>query len=249
MTNATSYNKKLQDLVRSRIDSDIAPKDAKDYFLLFMLSKGYKTHQSIILLCEAGYGEDAFILSRALFELVISTLYIMKDETDKRVLRYFNYDWVLRKKMYDSMKENDHFAKRISSQELTEGNLSIEKIESMYEEVIKNYKYGRFGWSDKSIKGMAEDVGRLDAYNTLYVLQCNICHTNPTSVSEYLEDSDKEILINIDPNENLVKETLIGSFEYFGLLAESVGKKYEWEIQEPLEELFEEYVNAMKNGD
>ena len=244
MTNATSYNKKLQDLVRSRIDSDIAPKDAKDYFLLFMLSKGYKTHQSIILLCEAGYGEDAFILSRALFELVISTLYIMKDETDERVLRYFNYDWVVRKKMYDSMKGNDQFTKRISSQESTEGNLSIEKIESMYEEAIKKYKYGRFGWSDRSIKGMAEDVGRLDAYNTLYVLQCNICHTNPNSINEYLEDNDKEILININPSKNLVNESLRASLDFFGLLIEEVNKKYEWGIQESLEDLFEEYFNG-----
>ena len=93
------FNNELRKIVDGVMDREFHKITPKVAFTTFALGKAYKTHEAILLLCLNGYGEDAAILTRSLFDLSITLLYILKDPTNKRVLRYFHYDSVIRKKI------------------------------------------------------------------------------------------------------------------------------------------------------
>ena len=90
-------NYELQELISLIVDKPVTAKDDKSRFITFALGKGFKTHSAVLSLAKVGYGQDAAILVRSLFELTIITYYILGDVTNGRMERYLDYDWILRK--------------------------------------------------------------------------------------------------------------------------------------------------------
>src|SRR5205823_3697770 len=58
-----------------------------------------KTHAATLALCRSGYGVDASILVRSLFELALDMLYLEQDQTGELAQRYVDHDWVIRYQM------------------------------------------------------------------------------------------------------------------------------------------------------
>jgi hypothetical protein len=246
-----SFNKQLHDLVESKLQLDINDGNNKDFFVAFVMAKAFKTYEALGVLCRAGYGEDAFMLARTLFELMITTAYILQDETEGRLLRYMSYDWVTRKKMYEYVVTKEELLIHLNK-EIESGNRdnTIAEVEEEYKKAMEKYHYNNNGWSDKNIKEMSEAVGRADAYSTVYKLQCTVSHTNARSMNEYIKITEEGTILNIGPNWDLVQNALVIAFDFFFHIAKQADSQFSWGIENTLEELaknWSEEVGKMKS--
>ena len=242
-----SFNNQISKIIEEKFKQEIRDDDRFSLFLSFVLSKAFKTHEAIMLLCRNGYGEDAFMLARTLFELAIMTSYILQDQKEYRLSRYIEYDWVTRKEMYDYASSDEKTLEKLN-QEISLGNYRpevIEQIKKEYERVMEKYKYNYIGWSDKSIAEMSKSIGRLGAYKTVYRLQCIIGHTNARSINEYIKEVDGETIINIGQNDDLVEKTLVMIFDFFRMIIEEANKQFKWNLEDALESIYKEYVQEV----
>lgn len=246
MNTLLKFNKELHDLVDSKLQLDITNGDNKAFFTAFAMGKAFKTYEAIGILCRSGYGEDAFMLARTLFELMVTTAYILQDTTDDRLIRYASHDWVTRKQMYDYVVSNESLLAGLNK-EIESGNRpgTVAEVEAEYKKVMEKYKYQNGTWSDKSIKGMSESVGRLDAYNTVYRLQCTLGHTNARSVNEYVSISEEGTILNIGPNWDLVKNTLVIAFDCFFHITQEANGKFGWGLENTLEEMSKKWAEEV----
>ncbi len=206
--------KGLVDVMSGKKTKIVGP---KDFFILFALGKSYKSHTAIINLCRSGYGQDAAIVVRSLFELEIITLYILSDKTDGRIKRYNDYDWIIRKEMFEAHADNEKVMKEIKLREAkpTKTQDSIKLVKKRAEEVQKKHNYKRYQWSEKSLKGMSEEVGERITYSSLYGMQSQLIHSQARAMNEYVEVVDSEFVINVGPSKKWVEESLVSAFDFF----------------------------------
>lgn len=241
------FNKELHDLVDTKLQLDITDGDNKVFFIAFAMGKAFKTYEAIGILCKSGYGEDAFMLTRTLFELMVTTAYILQDATEDRLTRYASYDWVTRREMYDYIVSNNSLLADLNKGIESGGKADIiAEVETEYKNVMEKYKY-RNGWSDKSIKGMSESIGRLDAYNTVYKLQCTLGHTNVRSMNEYISIANEGTILNIGPNWDLVRSTLVIAFDCFFHITQEANSKFSWGLENTLEEISKTWAIEVGN--
>ncbi|KKR22492.1 MAG: hypothetical protein UT54_C0067G0020 [Candidatus Daviesbacteria bacterium GW2011_GWB1_39_5] len=241
------FNEELRKIVDSVMNKEFHKITPKVALSTFMFGKAYKTHGAILFLCAQGYGEDAAILTRSLFDLSITLLYILKDPTNKRVLRYFHYDSIIRKKMYDYAKTVPTFAKLFEERKLhpKPGDTTIEEVEKYAKLVQEKHNYGRMGWSDKPIRQMAEEIGREGAYQTVYYLQSNITHSAVRTMNDYVKAHDKGYTVDIGRSESWVEEDLIASFDFFLTIVERSNKLLKLGIAKQLNNLSKRYLGEV----
>ncbi len=190
--------------------------DEKQVFTYFSLGKSYKTLKAILLLCSNGYGQDSAILARSLIDLLITLQYILKDSSKSRIQRYFDYDWILRKKMYDYAESKPELLEIIQNRikNPKQNQDSVTKVRAQAKIMQAKYRYGRT-WAEINIKEMAIEIGRLDLYSTAYALQSQILHNAPRVMNEYLIDDGKNLIVNTDQDDNWVEPTLVTAFDCF----------------------------------
>lgn len=236
--------RKITDSILGKEFNKITPKVA---FATFALGKAYKTHGAVLFLCAQGYGEDAAILTRSLFDLSITLLYILKDPTNKRVLRYFHYDSIIRKKMFDHAKGVPTFTKLFEERKLhpKPGDTTIEEVEKYAKLAQDKYNYSRMGWSDKPIRQMAEEVGRAGAYQTVYYLQSNISHSAVRTMNDYVKAHDKGYTVDLGRSESWVQEDLIASFDFFLAIVSRCSKALRLGIAKQLNDLSKRYLGEV----
>lgn len=241
------FNEELRKIVDGIMDKEFHKITPKVALTTFMLGKAYKTHGAILFLCAQGYGEDAAILTRSLFDLSITLLYILKDPTNKRVLRYFRYDSIIRKRMFDYAKDVPIFAKLFEERKLhpKSGDTTIEEVEKYAKLAQKKYKYGDMGWSDKTIRQMAEEVGRGGAYRTVYYLQSNITHSAVRTMNDYVKAHDKGYTVDIRRGESWVQEDLVASFDFFMAVVSRSNKTLRLRIAKQLNDLSKRYLGEV----
>lgn len=212
-----SLNQELRGLAGKMLDKNFKIVGPRDMFTTFAIAKGYKTHGAVLFLSKQGYGEDASILTRSLFDLLINLLYIQAEQTDDRAYRYFQYDWILRKKMFDYASEKSEIMGKI--QERTNNpqpnDTTIQEVEEQAKLAQQKNNYNDRGWSDKSLHDMAKEVGRIEAFKTIYRLQCQLDHNAPRSVNEYAKQSQGEIVFKVFQGENWVEESLVIDFDFY----------------------------------
>ena len=197
-----------------------------------------------MLLCSEGYGEDAAILVRSLFELLITLLYILKDTTDERVNRYYAYDWILRKKMFDYAKTKPDIAKEMQNRATNPktGDTNIEEVMNQAKIVQEKYKYNNKGWSDKSIYDMASEVGRLDNYKTVYALQSQIAHTAVRVMNDYVKDSGNGLNIMVGPGLNWIENDLVALFDFYYSIVGECDKLFQFGFDKRLDYIAKRYL-------
>ncbi len=241
------FNEELRKIVDSVLNKEFHKITPKVVLTSFALGKAYKTHGAILFLCAQGFGEDAAILTRSLFDLSITLLYIMKDPTNKRVLRYFHYDSIIRKKMFDYAKDVSTFAKLFEERKFhpKPGDTTIEEVEKYAKLAQEKHNYGRMGWSDKPIRQMAEEVGREGAYQTVYYLQSNISHSAVRTMNDYVKAHDKGYTVDIGRGESWVEEDLIASFDFLLAIVGRCNKTLRLGIAKQLYDLSKRYFGEV----
>lgn len=243
----SDFNDKLKNIIELKLQKPIHNTDSKSFFIAFVLGKAYKTHDAILLLCKNGFGEDAFMLSRVLFELMVTSIYILNDESKERLERYFEYDWVIRKKLYDYMSRSDYLSKELNKKINGRSNAKedIKEINMEYQRVKNKYNFNNFGWSDKNIKEMAEEIGRIDAYNTVYSLQCTASHSGARDMNEYVRQENNGFIIDIGASYNSIEESLVINFDFFISIVRKADNIFQWNLKNQLDQIFDDFSKAV----
>lgn len=242
-----ALNKELRNVVEKLFSKELEIKTSKSFFAGFVLGKAYKTHGVILNICEDGYGEDAAVLVRTVFDLLITFLYINKDKTNYRISRYLSHDWILRQKTYEYAKNKPAFAEEIRKRALKTlpTQNTPEEIKKYAREAQTKYKYKNVGWSDKSIRDMSEEVGRLDAYSTVYRLQSQITHGATRVMNDYVKAAPKGFTIEIGPSENWISESLVTAFDFLYSIAGEYDKMHELGFAKNIDAVAEKWVNQV----
>jgi hypothetical protein len=183
-----------------------------------LLAKAAKTHEAILLLATNGYGEDAIILTRSLFNLAVVISWIFKGPS-QRLDAYAAYDVVSKAKLGRKIVASQSTATIIPEvYELYQNRRS--EWEDGERDFKDQYYSKRPGWSGKSIEEMANEVGLGGTYATFYTLASDIEHSNPASISNYLHDQpDGSKYVSAMQSENWVVEALFESIFFAAVVA------------------------------
>lgn len=169
--------------------------------VLYFFAKGWKTYQSIYLLCSKRFAEDAGILTRSLFEMTVNLLYISQRPSDRSKL-FCEYGYVQKIRLHETLTKSadDEWCKRILASK------SPSQLEAELKEcnrVKRNYPKPT-GWSGESIKKMAKEVGMSWHYDYIYLLLSGLAHTNPGAVRNYLSfDHEGTLVLQDSPQEEI----------------------------------------------
>ncbi|OGH47879.1 MAG: hypothetical protein A3A51_00040 [Candidatus Levybacteria bacterium RIFCSPLOWO2_01_FULL_39_10] len=238
------FNEELRKLVESKWQKMNLGMSAVKGVVSFALGKGHKTHEAVLILCERGFGQDAAMLVRTLFELAVTVAYIKKENSEYRAKRFLNYDWILRKRMYDYAIKNEEY-KSLLTEAAPEGG--IDELMRTADEIQKEYKFDRrFGWSDKSIRRMAQDVNLLSIYETVYGLHSNLVHSAPRTANDYVSSPDEQdFTIQTGQSEKWVEESLVTAFHFYGIVVDHWQNTFEVDMKDEFEKLTKDYVEAV----
>ena len=199
----------------------MAPKQA---VVLVALGKAYKTHRALQILCREGYGEDAAILLRALFELAVDTRYITRSSSQKRALRWLDYDAVTRYELARVVRDDPYFAAHRAS--APEGGRIPSPIVADAQAAQTEYSFwskidegGELlhpkSWSDKSRKQMARSMGWASHYVGLYALTSILAHSSVRASDHFvsLMPEDK-LLVDVRPGASWIDHVLLSAHVY-----------------------------------
>ncbi|MCC7304063.1 helix-turn-helix domain-containing protein [bacterium] len=231
---------KLISEVMTREQAITGPKDA---ILSFALTKMSKSHEAILVLTSQGFGEDATILSRSLFELMVNIAYIQNDSSDSLANRYLDYDWVQRAKMIENVKE-ETISQEATKRGITEAELKkqISDLRIKAEEVKRKYNYTNNAWSDLSLFDMSDKIGRLDAYKTVYRLQCQLAHNSSRSMNDYLNFEEIETVFDASRSDNWIEECLVITFDFAYHILSAFNEHFKTGFDENIANLEHQFV-------
>lgn len=243
-----ALNYELRALADKCMDGAINASSARLAVAHMFLGKSYKTHAAILALAEKGYGEDATVLSRSIFESFINLKYILSQNNDDLAVRYIAYDLVVQKVMLEDVMSEPESRKMFVDRSLRPkpGDTDMKSIKSNYKEVMDRYKFdSRYGWSGKTIEQLSTVAGRYRQYKTIYSLQCQLSHPSSRGMNSYYKPNGSGLIMDIGTSESYVEESLVMAFDYFGSLLDIVGDLMNWKIDEQLTSLLDRYEKSV----
>jgi hypothetical protein len=86
------------------------------------------------------------------------------------------------------------------------------EIEKKAREAKQKHQYDRRGWSGKSIRDMAKEVGFQNYYDYAYRLLSNLEHSNSRSTTSYLEEDSGAYRSNVGPGPQYVRVVLATAY-------------------------------------
>lgn len=188
-------NKQLRESIQARLKRIHGkPRERKSWPLFYLATHVLRLHEALELLVERGFGREAGILLRSLFEATVNIMWISKD-VESRLERYASYQYFAAQK-YRELKEKGSDIEKLSPAEREEWAKESELVRS--EARKARHKYGfrpHVGWSGKSIRGMAEDVGWLDRYDRLYKIYSEVTHSGVAGAHDFVTQHSSGVLL------------------------------------------------------
>jgi hypothetical protein len=216
---------------------DLGGKDEAERYhkgiALYFLVKAQKTFESIKLLCLNGFADDASILTRSLFEMVIDLLYV-DQERGARARLYCEYEIIQKIKLHEKLKKNeDSWSKRILE---SKNESQLEEALKEYERVKKNYPEPD-KWSGKSKKKMAKDIGMEWQYEFVYHILSGIAHTGPNAVSHYMSYKDDGSIEFLSSQQKDIERVWNTSCIYFLILLDRFNDAFGLGLDEEIKKI------------
>lgn len=186
-------------------------------YALFL--KGLNNYWSTFILCKEGFGSEAMITVRSLFNLVVNLLWISKEDSDKRAERFLAFDIVYRKQRRDIVKSYN-------------ANLpdppNFDEIEKQYESLKEKYNLTgnprKDKWAEKTIAEMADEAGMKKEYRTIYSYLSEIEHSGASSLSKFVEFDGDTLKLKPGPSAEFIPIALLLNFNNFYLLLKAVNR-------------------------
>lgn len=236
-------NKRLLKLAQCMMDSKKIKGESQFHDVMaFLFSKSYKTFWAIHILAQHGFGQDAVILTRSLFEILVTSKYIIAKDADL-VEKFVKYDLIVHKKRADKLKEDIERERIPRIQELEaffNDTVRMQELAESYSQVKDLYPDKRY-WSDKSIKKMAEDVGLSFDYDYFYQPSSDMVHTNAMIIEDYTDFEGESMICDVVPSETSLQLVFHSSIKYFICILHIVDKTYKLECEDQLAEIGEAF--------
>lgn len=217
---------------------------SQDLFLLcFFFTKASKTASAVVFLCRKGYTEDAFVLVRTIFEIVVKSLYIFKSDSIERARAFILYDKLDRKKQLKKIVDWNR-KRMIENREFEE---ELKKIETECNALEKDYQISidKVMWPKKSLEELSTEVDFANTYYTVYWLSSLYTHTSSRSSMSFVSETDKGLSFDIKPDEKLSKDVLIYLFNLFIRMVQQFNNRFELGYQNKISELEEQFAKFM----
>lgn len=239
------FNKRLNKMVVDRARAIVRLEATPiNFFIALVIGKVVKTHNAILILCTNGYGEDAAILTRSIFETLLNIEYILKENSEERVNRYIEHSRKIKGIYLQALSTHTDAAAHSDSALSDEEKQKIISEDAMVQE---KYNFKINGWSDKSGYKMAEDVGMLADYEMFYKMMCGLAHTDILALDGYASvDKEESPKINMDPSDKYVEVTLVSVFEYFLKIVDKWNDLLKLDMDNDLQKFFDEYSSSMR---
>lgn len=243
-----SFNYQLKLIIDEYLKREIKNIGPKDALIAFTLAKAYKTYSAVLLLCQEGYGEDASVLNRTIFELLVTLLYILKDPTDERAYRYYAFDWILRDKMFKYAEQKPELLLQLEQRALKPktGDVSMSEVKEMAKKVQEKYRYKGYNWSDKSLADMAEEVGRGGQYKTMYRLSSQHTHSPARVMNDYVKRAEDGFVNFAGISDNWIEEDLVMAFDFLSGIFAAASDRFGWGVEKELDPLFKKFLKVME---
>ena len=151
--------------------------------VLAAMVRSRRAFESFRLLLKQGLYEDAIVVLRSIFELVVHLKYIKADPI-ARAKRFLSYWFLMARRLEEGMKEAFKGAPEwLSEDQKALLNTKVAALKGTYAD--KN------SWSDSRLRDMAKKVGMEFNYKILYRIHCQFVHPSPHMISLYLKKNGK----------------------------------------------------------
>jgi len=194
--------------------------------MLFFFCKSYKTYQAIAVLWRAGFYEDAWLLTRTLFEIWMQAAYL-GEKPGKRARQFQEHDPIRMYRAYLKLKA-------YGENELTvafESRADFAEIKSQHH---LRHKTAPPWWFGKSLHSLANTLGPPfdKEYLVAYWWQSNLVHSGVTSMQHYVTES---LELNCRPGDTKaaldVKLAPKGATMYFISITEEISEALSIDMQ------------------
>jgi len=216
------------------------------YLLCFFFTKASKSASAIVLLCQEGYCEDAYILARSVFEILVKSLYIFKTDSIERARAFILYDNLEKRKQFRKIvnwnKEKGRTHKDMEKE--------LDKAEKICVDLEKDYQIDtvKVRWPQKRLEELSKEVDLLHQYYTSYWISSLYVHTLARSSRSFVSQTDSGLSFYIGPTEKLSKDVLIWSFDLFGRLVREFDNQFDLGYKEKISEIEEEFNKFMQSA-
>jgi hypothetical protein len=203
---------------------DARPGDLKDgqAMAVFAVAKSAKTHRAIMSLCRKGFGEDAAVLVRSMFELATDLKYVAADPSGDRARRWIDYGWALRYEFTEIIKAEPtlaHHRQHVAADEPNQQEITAEARRADQEwGFLRFNKAGEFRglhpWAGKSNWDVAKEVGWEGHYRTVFKITSMRAHSNVLASNDYLALVNGVLRVRTGRSDNLLEEVLFSANGY-----------------------------------
>jgi len=168
-------------------------KDDNDFLVktvcLFFFAKAYKSFQVFQLLWEKGFTEDAQIIARTIFEIMLQTKYISEEPLKLSTL-FIDFDGFARYRWFEKISKLNSSIK------------VPQNLKSEYDRVKANYEKSKNKnhWWGESIKWLAKETDCEEWYVSLYRQQSELVHSGVFSINEYIEEGKTGLNVICGPS-------------------------------------------------
>ena len=223
-------------IIVSKIEEAITSVERNLYkiLVLYFFGKSSKTFRSIHLLCKHRFSEDAGILTRSLFDLVVTLLYISR-ASDERALLYAEYGIILKKRLHETLAKEpeDPWRQKILASKSSEARA---KDRAEYERV-KNKYTNKYKWSGLSIKDMAKEVGLNWHYDFVYYQLSELAHTGPNGVTNFMHFDEQNGLSFKNSSMEDIERVWTTTSIYFLFVLDEVNDVFKLRLEEEIKKI------------
>ncbi|MBI4185493.1 hypothetical protein HY524_00395 [Candidatus Berkelbacteria bacterium] len=241
---------KVIDILARQVTHD--NNDSVRLVALYFLAKTLKSVAAIHILASNGYGEDAGILARSLFEIWLNFEYIIMNESQDRASRFIQNSAITRERDLRGLDSGQHpIARQIDT-------LVREDIARGAEQarLLHDFAKGEPTWSGQSVREMAEEVDKqkqdsnksaLNDYLVEYRFLSDHAHANAPASKSYVFESDKGLLVSYLPSAYMVPEALLTATDRLIRIADLAIRVLKLEGLEELRGLGQKLDNISKD--
>lgn len=213
------------------------PNDGRFWPILHLAVQVLRKHEALELLAERGFGQEAGMILRSMFEATVNAMWIAKD-FDTRIKRYHAYQFFSARKYQNLADKWGIKGKQTPKKDDTSVNKSLKQIgeENGWRELPKYGFRKHEYWSGMSLKKMAEEIGWLQRYEFVYQIYSDVIHSSASSAADYFSQSDSgAMFINVGPQLQHSEACLREGFLYLAATFEIANDCVNMSLDEPLD--------------
>ncbi len=190
-----------------------------------------------IILCGNGCGAGAMKIVRGMYESAWTSEYLRRNPSEVQDYLEFGKVIAWNRVRFSQKHRLDQIPKE-----------TVEQVKDAFETTNKQSKRGdgrvRQQWSKKSIRKIAESVGREEQYELPYSIACSIHHGNLEGILAYFDCSNEEAMPSPPPSLAWVKQALLAAHGNLYYAVDTLNKCCNLEFQQRIEGARQQYIDV-----